>query len=171
MDRLLAAEPLEAAVLEDAQQLGLRHERQVADLVEEQRAVVGELHAPRLAIVRAGERALLVAEDFRLEQRVGQRRAVDGLEVLAAAPAQLVNHPRDDFLARAGGAEDQHRDVRLGGGADPLEDDEHLLVAADHFAEALHRRRLVLGADGGAPFEEVVEQASPVVVCLRGAAP
>ena len=56
------------------------------------------------------------------------------------------------------GPEDQHRDVRLGRGADPLEDDEHLLVAADHFAEALHRRRLVLGADRGAPLEERVEQ-------------
>ena len=80
-DRLVAAEPLEAALLEHAQQLGLRDQRHVADLVEEQRAVVGELEAARLAIVRAGERALFVAEDFRLEQRVGQRRAVDRLEL------------------------------------------------------------------------------------------
>ena len=125
-------------------------ERHVADLVEEQRAVVGQLEAAGLAIVRAGERALLVAEDFRLEQRVGQRRAVDGLEVLGPAPRQLVDHARDDFLARAGRAEDQHRDVGLGGGADPLEDDQHLLVAADHLAEALHRRRGVFDAEGGA---------------------
>ena len=150
----MAAEPLEAALLEHAQQLGLRDQRHVADLVEEQRAVVGQLEASRLAIVRAGERAFLVAEDFRLEQRVGQRRAVDRLELGDAAAAQLVDHPRDDFLARAGRSEDQHRDVRLGGGADPLEDDQHLLVAADHLAEALHRRRLILGADGGAAFEE-----------------
>ena len=113
---------------------------------------------PGLAVVRAGERALLVAEDLRLEQRVGQRGAVDRLEVLAAAAAQLVDHPRDDFLARAGRAEDQHRDVGLGRRADPLEDDQHLLVAADHFAEALHRRRLVFGADRRAPLEERVEQ-------------
>ena len=72
--------------------------------------------------------------------------------------AQLVDHPRDDFLARSGRPEDQHRDVGLGRGADPLEDDQHLLVAADHLAEALDRRRLVLGADGGAAFEEVIEQ-------------
>ena len=114
--------------------------------------------ASRLAIVRAGERALLVAEDFRLEQRVGQRRAVDRLELRDAAPAQLVDHPRDDFLARSGRPENQHRDVRLGRGADPLEDDQHLLVAADHLAEALDRRRLVLGADRGAALEEMIEQ-------------
>ena len=119
---------------------------------------IGQLEAARLAVVRAGEGALFVAEDFRFEQRVGQRRAVDGLEFLGAAPAQLVDHPRDDFLAGSGRPEDQHRDVGLRRGADPLEHDQHLLVAADHFAEALDRRRLVFGADGGAPFEERVEQ-------------
>ena len=71
-----------------------------------------------------------------------------------------MDHPRDDFLARPGRSEDQHRDVGLGGGADPLEDDQHLLVAADHLAEALHRRRLVLGADRGAALEERVEQVA-----------
>ena len=157
---VVAAEPLEAALLEHAQQLGLRDERQVADLVEEQRAVVGELEAARLAIVRAGERAFLVAEDLRLEQRVGERRAVDGLELVGAAAAQLVDHPRDDFLARSGRPEDQHRDVGLRGGPDPLEDDEHLLVAADHLAEALDGGGPILVADGGAPLEEVVEQVA-----------
>ena len=77
----VAAEPLEAALLEHAQQLGLRDQRHVADLVEKQRAVVGQLEAAGLAIVRAGERAFFVAEDFRFEQRVGQRRAVDRLEL------------------------------------------------------------------------------------------
>ena len=105
----------------------------------------------------AGEGAFFVTEDLRLEQGVRQRRAVDGLELRRAPPAQLVNHPRDDFLARSGRAEDQHRDVRLGGGADPLEDDQHLLVAADHLAEALDRLRLVFGGHGGAPFEEQIE--------------
>ena len=80
VDGSVAAEALEAALLEHAQQLGLRDQRQVADLVEEQRAAVGQLEAPGLAVVRAGEGALLVAEDFRFEQRVGQRRAVDRLE-------------------------------------------------------------------------------------------
>ena len=107
LDRGVAAEPLEAALLEHAQQLGLRDERHVADLVEEERAVVGELEAAGLAIVRAGERPFLVAEDFRLEQRVGQRRAVHRLEAVRAAAAQLVDHPRHELLARSGRAEDR----------------------------------------------------------------
>ena len=78
----LSAQALESTILEHAQELGLRDERQVADFVEEERATVGQLDASRLAIVRAGERAFLVAEDFRFEQRVRQRSAVDGLEVL-----------------------------------------------------------------------------------------
>ncbi len=158
VDRLAAAQPLEAALFEDAQDLGLRHQRQVADLVEEEGAAVGQLEPARLALVRAGEGALLVAEDLRFEQRVGQRGAVHRLELLGAAPRQLVDHPRHHFLAGAGRPEDEHRDVRLGGGADPLEDGQHLLVAADQLAEPLHRGRGVLDADRGAAFEEGVEQ-------------
>ena len=80
-DRFVAAEALEAPFLEDAQELGLCDERHVPDFVEEQRAVVRELEPARLPIVRARERALLVAEDFRFEERVGERRAVHGLEL------------------------------------------------------------------------------------------
>ena len=69
-----------------------------------------------------------------------------------------MNHARDDFLAGAGRPEDQDRDVGLGGGADPLEDDQHLLVAADHFAETLDRRRLIFSADVCASLEERIEQ-------------
>ena len=100
--------------------------------------------------MRARERALFVAEDFRFEQRVGQRSAIDGLEFRLGPAAQLVNHPRDDFLARPCRSENEDRDVGLGGRPDPLEDDQHLLVAADHLAEALHGRRLIFGADVGA---------------------
>ena len=44
-----AAEPLELALLEDAQELRLQVERELADLVQEERAAVGELEPPDLA--------------------------------------------------------------------------------------------------------------------------
>ncbi len=47
VDRLVAAEPLEAPLFEHAQQLGLRDDREIADFVEEQRAFVGQLEAAR----------------------------------------------------------------------------------------------------------------------------
>ena len=80
VDRLLvpAAEAAEAALLQHAQQLDLRRRRHLADLVEKQRAAIGELEAALAAIGRAGERALLVAEDLALEQRFGNGGAVDG---------------------------------------------------------------------------------------------
>ena len=80
-----AAEAHELALLEHAQQLGLHRRRHLADLVEEQHAAVGLLDAARLGGDRAGERAALVAEQLRLEQLVGQRRAVDGDERPVAA--------------------------------------------------------------------------------------
>ena len=76
----LAADAHDLAVLHDAQQAHLRGERELADLVEEQRPAVGLLEpalAPRL---RAGERALLVAEELRVDQLGGDRAAVHAAE-------------------------------------------------------------------------------------------
>src|SRR5438093_570007 len=70
-DRLGAAHAQELAVLEDAQQLGLRPWTHLADLVQEERALVGQLELPELARVGVGERALLVPEELALEERLG----------------------------------------------------------------------------------------------------
>ena len=67
-DRLVAAEALEFLFLQHAQEFRLQLERNVADLVEEQRAAVGQLEAADLLRDRAGERALLVAEQLAFEQ-------------------------------------------------------------------------------------------------------
>ena len=68
LDRQLAADAIELAFRQHAQQARLQLRRHVADLVEEQRAAVGLLEASAAQFGRAGERALLVAEQFRLEQ-------------------------------------------------------------------------------------------------------
>ena len=108
-----AAEAHELALLEHAQQLGLDRRRHLADLVEEQHAAVGLLDASRLGGDRAGERAALVAEQLRLEQLVGQRRAVDRDERPVAAARRVVDEPRHDFLAGARLAGQQHRGFGL----------------------------------------------------------
>ena len=72
-----AAEPRELAVLQHLQQLRLQRRLHLADLVEEHRAVVGELELARLVLDGAGERAALEPEQLRFEQLRGQRRAVD----------------------------------------------------------------------------------------------
>ena len=106
-----AADAFDREILNRAQQLGLRGERQVGHFVEEQRAAVGVLELAAAA-AHAGGRALLDAEELRFEQRLDQRRAVDGDERSRAPAAELVDLPGDEFLARARFAFDQDGEVR-----------------------------------------------------------
>ena len=73
--RLLPADAIELALREHAQQPRLQRRRDVADLVEEQRAAVRLLEAPLAPRLRARERAALVAEELRLEEVRRDRRA------------------------------------------------------------------------------------------------
>ncbi len=63
---------------------------------------------------RAREGALLVAEQFALQQIRRNGAAIDGHEGMAGATRQLVDVARDHFLARAGFAEDQHIGIERG---------------------------------------------------------
>ena len=121
LDRLLAADALEPALLEHAQELGLQAERQLADLVEEQRAAVGHLEAAGLLFGRAGERALLVAEQLALDQRLGERGAVDGDARTLRAARRAVDRARDHLLAGAGLAAEQDRRVARADALDELD--------------------------------------------------
>src|SRR5207237_8813943 len=95
--------------LQNLQQLDLRRRRRLADLVEEQRAAVGELEAALAPIGGAGERAFFVAENFALEQRLRNRRTVDGDEREGGARAELMDRLRDELLAGARLRGDEHR--------------------------------------------------------------
>ena len=85
---------------------------------------------------RAGEGALLVAEQDRLHEIVGDGAAIDRDERLGAPLALAVDGARDQFLADAGFALDQHRD---GGGRGLLGGAQHALharAAGDDVLEA-----------------------------------
>ncbi len=126
LDRPRRSEPLDLALLQHAQHLGLRLGAHVADFVEEDRAAVGLLELADLLLGRAGERSLLVAEQLRLDQLLGNRRAVHLDEALAAAQAVAMDRPRDQLLADAALALDQHGRVGRRGAADRR---HHLLAA------------------------------------------
>ena len=102
-------EPLDGPVLQHPQQLDLHRQRHVVDVVEEDRAAVGELEAAGPILDRAGERAALVAEQLRLDQRFRKQRAADGDEWMVLAAARLVDQRRGDFLAGAALAGDAAR--------------------------------------------------------------
>src|SRR5206468_11420247 len=87
-------------------------ERQAPDLVQEPRAAVGELEPALLRLDRAAERAALVAEQLALDQVPGDRGAVDLDERSGRAPRQLVDRVRDQLLAGAVLAGDEHPALR-----------------------------------------------------------
>ncbi len=102
------------AFLEDAEQLGLKLERHLGDLVEQQSPAVRGAEEALAARRRAGEGALLVAEQHRLEHRLGKRGAVDRDERAVLACRIIVDRAGEDFLAGAGGSVDQDGDVGFG---------------------------------------------------------
>ena len=111
-DQLASADTEELALRQHPQQTGLQGQRHVADLVEEQRAAVGLLDAADGALLaRAGERAADVAEEFGFDQVLGDRRAIDRDEGAVGARSAVVAGAREQFLAGAGLALDQDRDV------------------------------------------------------------
>src|SRR5262249_22298613 len=106
--RARIADALERALLEHAQQLRLELERNLADLVEEQRALAGELEPPGAVSDRAGERALDVTEQLPLEHARRERGAADGDERALVGIRRVVDRAGDELLAGARFAADQH---------------------------------------------------------------
>ena len=62
------AEALEFALLQDAQQLALKIERQIADLIQEYGAAIRLFESPNTVLQGAGECAAGMAEKLRFEQ-------------------------------------------------------------------------------------------------------
>ena len=105
---LAAAEALELPVLDDAQDLLLHEGGGGREFVEEERAAVGALEAALVRPGGPGEGARLVAEEFALEERVGDGRAVHLEERGVPAVREIVQPRRDQLLARAALADDEH---------------------------------------------------------------
>ena len=108
LDRLRAAEPLDHAFLQHAEQLDLDFSRQLADLVEEERRLVGRFEAADLPRQRAGVGAALAAEQLAFDQRARNRGAAHPNHLTLMPRAELVNRSREDLLAHAGLAEQQY---------------------------------------------------------------
>ena len=128
--RLRGADGLEGPLLEHPEQLDLQGGAHVPDLVEEDGAAVGEGEASLAMPDGVREGALDVAEELGLEQLLGNGAAVDGDQGPLRAPTVVVECPRDQLLAGAALARDQHRAL---GVRDPLDHAEH---ASDRVALA-----------------------------------
>ena len=87
-------------LLDDAEELRLQRERQLADLVEEDGAAVGRLEETGLGAIGSGEGAALVAEQLTGQQRLGEGAAIEAHERLLHPRQEAVDHLGDDLLAR-----------------------------------------------------------------------
>ena len=86
---------------------------ELTHLIEEDRAAIGGFDAAGLVGERAGEGAAHVTEQLGLDEIRGDGAAVDGDEGAAAAAAVVMDGARDEFLAGARLAEDEHRGIAL----------------------------------------------------------
>ncbi|MCY1175070.1 hypothetical protein D9M73_152920 [compost metagenome] len=113
MHLLLAADPAEAAILQEAQQLALQARAHLADAVEEQGAAGGEFQQAELAFrARAFEGAGTVSEQLGLGHGFRQAGAVQRHERRLPARAGHVAGAGEQFLAGAGLALDQQRRIQ-----------------------------------------------------------
>src|SRR6185437_9743829 len=97
--RGVAADALEGAVFDDAQDLLLHRQRGVGDLVEKERAAIGDLEAAQTPAVRAGEGARFMPEELTVEEALGERGAIELDERPVPARRQQGQPRRDQLLA------------------------------------------------------------------------
>jgi hypothetical protein len=103
-----ATEALKLPLLEHTQELGLHFQRKITDLVEKKRAPIGHLKVSCSLGNGSGESASLMPEKFALQQRRGDRGAIERHKPALPARAGIVNGSRNHFLACAGLAPDQN---------------------------------------------------------------
>src|SRR2546427_7326082 len=103
-----AAQAFEFLFLQYAQQFGLQGRRNIAHLVQEERAFVGQFETANLLHYGSGERALLVAKKFTFQQIQGNGSTIEPYEGAPTPRAEVVNRARDQLLAGASFSLDQH---------------------------------------------------------------
>ena len=111
LDRVGVAERVRLAGLEEAQQLGLQVGADLADLVEEERAAFVGADDAEEAVDGAGEGAAAVAEEMAVERLARDGGADETANGFLARCERVVDLAREDFLAGAGLAGDEHRQI------------------------------------------------------------
>jgi hypothetical protein len=123
-----APQPPDRALLQHLQQLGLERRRQEPHLVQEQHPPVRHLREPGLGVPGVGERPALEPEQLRLEQGLGNGRAVHVHERPGGPRPRAVEDPCQKPLPRPRLAQDQDRRRPSRSPTLPAEQPAHLLA-------------------------------------------
>ena len=134
-DRLGPADLDELTALNHAQQLGLEIGAELAQLVDEERAVIGLRKYPFTVFDGAGERAPHVTEELALGEALGHGGAIEGDQRPVAAIADRMDRARDQLLARSALAVDADVRVACRRLLDAREDVQDLLRSSDESVE------------------------------------
>src|SRR5437773_12530458 len=110
---MTVADSLNLMILKDTEQRDLCFRRQIANLVEEDRAAIGGLEPAEAPLQRARERALLVAEELGGDERRGDRRTAHANEGATRSMRFRVDGPCDQLFAATGCTADEHVRIRL----------------------------------------------------------
>ena len=94
-----AADTPDELVFQHAQELCLQQRRKFANFVQKQRALVGHFEQTLLHGLGIGERPALVAKQFRLHQRLGNRGTIDGHKRFVFPRALIMNGLRHQVFA------------------------------------------------------------------------
>src|SRR5579859_1577285 len=106
------------ALLNRAQELGLRFASHLRNFVEEDRSPVSTLKKSLLSAVRAGKSAFFMTKQVALDQRVWNRGTVDGNVWTVPARGELVDELSRDLFSGSAFAGDQDRCI---GGSDAFD--------------------------------------------------
>jgi hypothetical protein len=136
-NRLGAAKSLNGPLFQYAQQLDLDVERQLADFIEKNRRLIGQLEAPDLPRYSAGVGAFFAAEQLAFDKGCRNGRAVDPHHRSSFTGAQLMNLRREQFLAGARLSEQQHGGIGR----------RHLLHLLERFPDRRARAEDCAGAE------------------------
>ena len=101
--------------LKHSQQLRLRFQIGLADFVQKQRAAVGQLECALAVTIGSSEGSFDMAEEFRFQEGLRQRGAVDRHEGSVSTRAGLVDRVGEHLFARAALAEQQDRNASQSG--------------------------------------------------------
>src|SRR5438128_1585259 len=128
---LVGAERRDSSVLQKTKELDLKGGGDVSDLVEEKRSAIGARQRTAAVVTRVGVRAARRAEQFVLEQRVGNRAGIQRDERTAGAWTQIVNRLCNELLAASALSQDQDRNVERGNARDRFVHRDHRRMRSD----------------------------------------
>ena len=154
---LIGAQSLKLLLLQHPQQFHLLGQGHAFDFIEKQRAAIGVFKLADTFTRGAGERAALMAEQFRLEQLLGNRRAIERHERFVRARPEVVQAAGDQLFAAAGFTTDQYVDRQR-------RQIQHLSAQRLQTTGHAQQRRVEFGAVVGQLMQGAVFQHQPALV-------